>query len=114
VDAVGTTEEGTSATPMIAYLRSLGLRAARHNRMRIRQLERALGAGRIAIVDLDGTHWSLVHAMSRDHVWLADPSSFSMPRARMSRAKFRTRWTRMCILVSEVPRRRNRRVTRQH
>lgn len=99
-NAVGTTRDGTSATPMIRYMRHLGLRAGRHSRLTIRGLERALDAGKIAIVDLDGTHWSVVHGINRDHVWLADPSAFSMPRARTSRARFRRRWTGMCILVS--------------
>lgn len=108
-EAVGTTEEGTAATPMIAYLRSLGLRSGHHSALRLASLEAALAAGKIAIVDLGGTHWSVAHAMNSSHVWMADPSSFSTFGGRTSRAKFRSRWSGYTILVSApVPRRAGR------
>jgi ABC-type bacteriocin/lantibiotic exporter with double-glycine peptidase domain len=105
--ALGTTEEGTAATPMIAYLRRRGLRAGRHPRLRLAGLRRAFAAGKVAIVDFGGVHWAVAHAMDDDHVWVADPSAYGTPGTRMTRAEFRRRWTGMCILVG--PRRRRRR-----
>ncbi len=100
MEALGTDETGTAAGPIVRFFRDQGLRAGYHRRMTFRQLENALGRGAVAIVDLSGTHWAIVTAISDEHVWLADPSLRRI-RRRASRARFRERWTGLGIIVSE-------------
>ena len=103
MDGLGTDEDGTAATPIVRFLREQGLRAGYHPRMTFQQLENALGRGSIVIVDLGGTHWSILTALSRDHAWLADPSLRRVGR-RTTRAGFRERWAGLGIVVSTRPR----------
>ena len=98
VDGVNTTEDGTSATPIVKYVRSVGLRAGWRQRMSISQLKRALAGGSVAIVDLDGTHWAVVHAISDDWVWVADPVIRKFV-PKMLRSQFKARWRREAVVV---------------
>ncbi|HWU86310.1 MAG TPA: cysteine peptidase family C39 domain-containing protein [Kofleriaceae bacterium] len=109
MERVGTTKDGTATTPIVRYLRKLGLRAGYHRRMSFRQLVQALARGAVVLVDLEGIHWGVVHAASDDHVWLADPSIEQLGR-RITKARFRSRWTGLGVIVSKrVGRRRRRR-----
>ena len=102
MDGVGTTTEGTAATPIVKFLRTQGLRAGYHRRMSNRQLVRALDRGGVVLVDLNGTHWSVVHAVSAAHVWLANPSTSQLGR-RVPKATFRSQWTGLGVVVTERP-----------
>lgn len=107
MEALGTDSDGTAASPIVRFFREQGLRAGYHRRMRFPQLENALGRGAVVIVDLEGTHWSVLTALSSDYAWLADPSLRRIGR-RTSRARFRERWARLGIIVSERRSRRGR------
>lgn len=97
---VGTTEDGTAATPIVRYVRNLGLRAGYYRHMSFGQLVRALERGGVVLVDIRGVHWSVVHAISSDHVWLANPSLKQL-RRRVARATFRSLWTGLGVVVTE-------------
>jgi ABC-type bacteriocin/lantibiotic exporter with double-glycine peptidase domain len=101
VHGIGMTEDGSAATTIAGFLRQCGLRAGYHRRMRWAQLERALHRGGVVLADLDGTHWSVVHAVSENWAWVANPSWRQQLGRRMSRAYFCERWTRLGVIVSD-------------
>lgn len=104
-NGIGLTEDGSSATPIVKYLRSRGLSAGYHRSMSRAQLEQALRRGAVVIVDLDNAHWCIVHAMNHTWAWVANPSLRQLGR-KMHLETFEQRWTGLGITVSD--RRRNR------
>jgi ABC-type bacteriocin/lantibiotic exporter with double-glycine peptidase domain len=112
IASVGTTTDGTAATPIVKYLRKLGLRAGYRRRMSFRDLARALTRGAVVLVDIRGTHWAVAHAVSDDHVWLADPSIKQLGR-RITKTRFRSRWTGLGVVMSERASRRGGRPVRR-
>jgi ABC-type bacteriocin/lantibiotic exporter with double-glycine peptidase domain len=105
VNGIGMTQDGSSATPIVKYLRSCGLSAGYHRSMSWRQLEQALRRQSVVIVDLDNAHWCIVHAMSPTWVWMANPSLRQLGR-QVHHETFERRWTGLGITVSD--RRRSR------
>lgn len=101
IAACGTTTDGTAATPIIRFLRKLGLRAGYHRHLSLRKLERALRRGCVVLVDIEGIHWATVHACSSAHVWVADPSLRRQLGRRITRTRFREQWTGLAVTVSD-------------
>ena len=105
VNGIGMTEDGSSATPIVKYLRSCGLSAGYHRNMNMEQLEAALRRKAVVIVDMDNAHWCVVHAMNHTWAWVANPSVAQLGR-QVHLEVFGDHWTGLGIIVSD--RRRSR------
>jgi ABC-type bacteriocin/lantibiotic exporter with double-glycine peptidase domain len=106
--AVNLTEKGTSRTPIMRFLRGCGLRVSYREHMSWAQLEAALGKDSVVLVDLDGDHWSVVHAVNEDYVWMANPSLRQQLGRRVDREDFEARWTGLGVSVGATRRRRRK------
>lgn len=92
-------ENGTSIAPMLRFLRRHRLRVGYRPTMKFADLWHALGRGAVVIVHLDGDHLAVCHAASDRYVWLADPSLRRMLGRRLTRKRFRQRWTRWGLVI---------------
>ena len=98
--AVGTTEDsGTSVKPMIRFFREHQLKTNHQPQMRFRDLRRALKNGAVVLVYLDGDHYGVVHAVTSEFVYLADPSLVRQLGRRTSKRVFKKRWKNWGITV---------------
>jgi ABC-type bacteriocin/lantibiotic exporter with double-glycine peptidase domain len=103
--AVRTTAgDGTPVVPMIRFLRERGLKVNHCPSMNVRSLRRALQRDAVVLVHLDGDHFGVVHAMSLEYVYLADPSIFRQRGPRISKVAFAGRWSRWGITVRSTDR----------
>ena len=101
--AINLTRDGTAQTPIVRYLRQQGLRVGCHDSMRWGHLERVLTQGGVVLVDLDGDHWGVVHAISDADVWVANPSLRRQLGRRVSRERFQEQWTGLGIAIRPRP-----------
>ncbi len=53
-----------------------------------------------AVAHWDGVHWLVVHRVSDEHVWVADPA---LSRLRIPRSEFERRWTGYLALFEPTP-----------
>lgn len=97
-EGLGTTEDGTSSSAVVQFLRDRGFSASMRSWMTMSDLERVLARG-VLIADVDGDHFAVVHAIDDTWVYISDPSLVRLPGRRQRRSTFRARWNRTGIVV---------------
>lgn len=94
-----TTEEGTNVKPLLEFFRKRGLRTRYQPTMSFKELKYWLGEGGVVLVHVDGDHLAVVHAVSKEYVYMADPSIIRMPGRRITKEIFKRRWTNWGVVV---------------
>ena len=97
---LGTTpERGTAVHQMIRVMRLHGMKVGYRPYLNWRAVVKALGAGAVVIVHLDGDHLGTVFAADERHVHLADPSLLRCFGRKQPRREFFRRWSNWGLVV---------------
>jgi len=93
-------EWGTSIRALINFFRKRKFRVGYRPSMRFKELKRALARGAIVMVHIDGDHLGVVHAVSQEEVYLADPSIWRTWGNRIPKERFFERWGNWGLVIS--------------
>ena len=97
---LGTNTNGTKVRQMLAFFYRHKFRAHRVSNMRFRELKSYLGHNEVVLVHVDGDHFAVVHGITENYVYMADPSIDRMYGLRLPKKKFKKRWKKWGIAVS--------------
>lgn len=85
---------------MADFVTAQGLEAHVLETATLTHLKGLLALGALMLVELDEGHVGVVHAMSADRVWLADPSILRQWTRSVSYEQFLARWTSRALVVA--------------
>lgn len=96
---LGTTEDGTDQGQILKLLRKRGLKVRCRNKMKIRDLRKAIDAGSPMIL-CSGDHWVVAYGYSKGAVYIADPSiSVRGAFCRWPTEKLKSFWDKSAMTV---------------
>ena len=93
------TKEGTRVKRILQFFQQHTLRVYRSSKMTLKELEKHLQQQAIILVHVDGDHFAVVYGMDDHFVYMADPSIIRLFGRRITRERFKQRWTNWGVVV---------------